>query len=70
MAAKIGVELDVRPQADAGDALVGVDQDDRHRDDPVGEDAVGVTDGPAPVLDGRQRPIPGDPHVSLSWSRR
>jgi hypothetical protein len=65
-----GVQFDVRSQTDAGDALVGVHQDDRHGDDAIGEGAVGVADGAAPFLDRRQGAKPGNPHVSPSWSRR
>ncbi len=65
-----GVEFHVRPEADAGDPLIGVHHDDRHRDVPVGVDAVGVTDGAAPFMHRRESPIPRNPHVSPSWSRR
>jgi hypothetical protein len=65
-----GVGLHVRSQADARDPLVGLDDHDRHRHGAVGVDAVGVADRPAPVLHRRQCPVSGDPHVSLSSSRR
>ena len=58
------LEFHVRPQADAGDPLIGLDDDDRHGHDAVDVDAVGVTDRSTPLLRRRQGSVPGDAHAS------
>ena len=66
MAAKMLLSSVCEPMPDAGDALIGVDQDQVHGHDPVQEDAVGVADGATPVVERGQGPVSSDPHVSLS----
>ncbi len=62
------VDLHVRSEADAGDALVGLDHDDRHPDEALGVHAVGVADRASPVLDRGERPVSRDAHGSPSWT--